>query len=165
MVTDAGVPAGRRRLSPRTRRAVVRLAEVACPPEARSPDLAGGLVTEFEALLGAAPAEVRWLIRCGLAAFDQGARLRPSSRGRRFARLPADQAEAYFAAVLTGRFGVVLQRIKGLVVFCYYELPSVKEHLGYRPEPYIAEVSRRRLVSYGEEIRAGELAVFEADAP
>ncbi len=165
MGTQTVVPAAGRRLRPKARSAVIRLAEVACPPEARSLDLADGLVAEFEALLGAAPAGARWLIRYGLAAFDQGARLRPSSRGRRFARLPAERAEAYFAAVLAGRFGVVLQRIKGLVIFCYYELPLVKEQLGYRPDPYIAEVSRRRLVSYGEEIRAGELAVLEADGP
>ena len=38
---------------------------------------------------------------------------------------------------------------------CYYELPEVKEQLGYRPDPYIAAVSRRRLASYGAQIRAG----------
>src|ERR1700761_3689670 len=94
MGTEAVVPAAGRRLRPRARSAVVRLAEVACPPEARSCDLADGLVPEFEAFLGAAPAGVRRLIRFGLAAFDQGARLRPSSRGRRFARLPPERAEA-----------------------------------------------------------------------
>jgi hypothetical protein len=51
------------------------------------------------------------------------------------------------------------------VVMCYYELPEVKEQLGYRPDAYIAAVSRRRLDRYGPEIRAGEAAVLERDRP
>ena len=62
-----------------------------------------------------------------------------------------------------GGLAAVVQRLKGLVVMCYYELPEVKEQLGYRPGPYIAAVSRRRLASYGAEIRAGEAAVLAPD--
>lgn len=46
---------------------------------------------------------------------------------------------------------------------CYYELPEVKEQLGYRPDPYIAKVSKRRLASYGAQIRAGEAAALAPD--
>ena len=42
---------------------------------------------------------------------------------------------------------------------CYYELPEVQREIGYDPAPYIAAVSRRRLESYGAQIRAGESAV------
>ncbi len=42
---------------------------------------------------------------------------------------------------------------------CYYELPEVQREIGYDPAPYIAAVSRRRLNSYGPQIRAGEAAV------
>ena len=42
---------------------------------------------------------------------------------------------------------------------CYYELPEVQREIGYDPGPYIAAVSRRRLESYGPQIRAGEAAV------
>jgi len=52
-----------------------------------------------------------------------------------------------------------------MVAMCYYELPEVKEEIGYRPGPYIAAVSRRRLESYGPEIRAGEAAVLAPDPP
>jgi hypothetical protein len=42
---------------------------------------------------------------------------------------------------------------------CYYELPPVQREIGYDPAPYIAAVTRRRLESYGPEIRAGEAKV------
>ena len=55
-----------------------------------------------------------------------------------------------------------MQRLRGLVAMCYYELPTVQREIGYDPGPYIAAVSRRRLESYGPEIDAGEAAVTAA---
>jgi hypothetical protein len=52
-----------------------------------------------------------------------------------------------------------VQRLRGLVAMCYYELPTVQREIGYDPGPNIAAVSRRRLESYGPEIEAGEAAV------
>jgi hypothetical protein len=99
-------------------------------------------------------------------AFDQGARLYPPARGRRFVHLADDVADAYYRSVLARRgAGLALQRVKGLVVMCYYELPEVKEQLGYRPDAYIAAVSQRRLRSYGAQIRAGEAAVLAPGDP
>src|SRR5215470_118617 len=146
------------------RRTVIRLAEIVCPPELHAGGLAGQLLAEFEAMIAVMPATIRRPLLIGLAAFDQGSRLFPAACGRRFARLPDQVAEAYFRAVLNRRgAGTVLTRIKGLLVLCYYELPDVKEQIGYRPEPYIAAVSRRRLASYRAEIEAGEAAVFAGD--
>jgi hypothetical protein len=158
MSQDTVSPAGWLRAP--VRRIVVRFAEVACPPEVRAGDLMGGLLAEFESLLGALPTGARWLVQGGLVIFDQGARLYPRAHGRRFARLRDEDADAYFRAVVArprGGLAASVQRIKGLVVFCYYEQPEVKERLGYRPDRYIAEVSRRRLSRYGAQIRAGEL--------
>jgi hypothetical protein len=154
------------RLGRPARRIVKRFAEVACPPEVRAGRVMGGLVGEFEALLGALPTGARWLVQGGLVAFDQGARLYPRARGRRFVRLADGDADAYFRAILARRRGGLaasVQRIKGLVVFCYYEQPEVKEQLGYRPDGYIAEVSRRRLSRYGAQIRASEAASLGPD--
>ena len=150
-------------LGPVLRRIAARFTEVACPPEVRAGGLRDKLLVEFEAMLQVLPSGVGWSVRGGLAAFDQGARLYPRARGRRFVHLADADAEAYFRAVLArrrGGLGPALQRIKGLVVCCYYELPEVKEQLGYRPDDYIAAVSRRRLASYGPQIRAGEAAVL-----
>jgi hypothetical protein len=159
MSQDAASPGWRLR-SP-VRRIVVRFAEVTCPPEVRAGDVIGGLLAEFESLLGALPTGARWLVQGGLIAFDQGARLYPRAHVRRFVRLGDDDADAYVRAILArprGGLAASVQRIKGLVVFCYYEQPEVKEQLGYRPDGYIAEVSRRRLSRYGAQIRAGEAA-------
>jgi hypothetical protein len=158
---EIGAPT--RRLSPQARRIVERLADMACPPEVRQQGLTSALLGEFEALFDTWPAGLRWLVRLGLSALNQGARLYPPARGRRFVALADGPAEAYFLAALSARrggLGAALQRIKGLVVFCYYELPEVKDQLGYRPEPYMAAVSRRRLETYGAQIRAAEMAVL-----
>ena len=164
MSQDAASP-GRRLRAP-VRRIVVRFADVACPPEVRVGEVRGGLLAEFEALLGALPAVARWLVQGGLFAFDQGARLYPRAHGRRFTRLGDDDADAYFRAIVArprGGLADAAQRIKGLVVFCYYEQPKVKERVGYRPDDYIAEVSRRRLSRYGAQIHAGEEASLGPD--
>ena len=163
MRQDERAPAGR--LGSAERRVVARFAEIVCPPQLRAGNLTGKLLIEFESLLEVVPPGVRGSIRAGLAAFDQGARLYPRARGRRFVRLADGAADAYFRAVLArhgGGLGAALQRIKGLVVFCYHELPEVKDQLGYRPDAYIAVVSERRLASYGPQIRAGEAALLEA---
>jgi choline dehydrogenase-like flavoprotein len=149
-----------RQLSSRLRAIVTRFAEVACPPPVLADGTARDVATEFEALLSALPTGTRVTLTGALLTFDQGARLHPGSRGRRFTRLPAAQAEAYFRGVLTrGGAGAVLQRVKGLIVFCYYELPRVKEELGYRPDGYIASVARRRLVTYGASLPIRPAAV------
>ena len=148
------------------RRIAARFAEVACPPEVHTGNLTDGLLAEFEALLAVLPSALRWSVRGGLVAFDQGARFYPRARGRRFIHLADGEADAYFRAVLArrrGGLGAALQRIKGLIVSCYYELPEVKDQIGYRPDAYIAAVSRRRLASYGPQILAGEAAVLAPD--
>jgi len=147
-------------------RIVARFAEVACPPLLRTDQLTDGLLAEFAALLAALPIGMRRLVRAGLVVFDQGARLYPAARGRRFIRLDDAAAEAYFSAVLDMRrsgLAMAAQRIKGLVVLCYYELPQVKEQLGYRPDAYIRAVAQRRIDSYGAAIRAAESALLTDD--
>jgi hypothetical protein len=119
------------------------------------------VLAEFEQMLGALAPAARKGLTAALVAIDQGARLYPRSRGRRFTRLDDQAAEAYIRVLLRSE---LVQRIKGLVVMCYYELPVVQREIGYHPAPYMAAVSRRRLESYGPEIRAGEAAVTEPDA-
>jgi hypothetical protein len=157
--------AARRRRSV-VRRIVTRFAEVVCPPGVLAGNLRDGLLAEFESMLEVWPSAVRWSVQGGLIAFDQGARLYPRARGHRFVQLADGDANDYFRAVLAckaGGLGPALARIKGLVVMCYYELPEVKEQLGYRPDAYIAAVSRRRMASYGPQIRAGEAALLAPD--
>jgi hypothetical protein len=118
------------------------------------------VLREFGLMLGSLPPAARKALAAALVILDQGARLYPPSRGRRFARLDDLVAGAYLRALLA-RPGVatgVVQRLKSVVTMCYYELPEVQREIGYDPAPYIAAVSRRRLESYGPQIRAAEAA-------
>ena len=115
------------------------------------------MLAEFELMLGALAPTARKALIAAIVVFDQGARVYPRSRGRRFTGLDDEAAEAYLRALLA-RGGVtaqLIQRLRGLVVMCYYELPAVQREIGYDPVPYIASVSRRRLRSYGAEVAAG----------
>lgn len=155
------------RLGPPARQVVARFAEVVCPPDVRTEYRTAGVVAEFELMLGAMPTATRRALAAAFLAFDRGARLYRPARGRRFARLDHQVADAYLRALLRRRDGAadLIRRLRGLIVMSYYELPEVKEEIGYRPAPYIAAVSRRRLESYGTEIRAGEAAVLAHDPP
>ena len=142
-------------------RAARRFAEVVCPPGIRAGRRADQVLREFGLLLGALPPAARKALAVALVLLDQGARLYPPSRGRRFARLDDQVAGAYVQAVLArgGPAAELIWRLRSAIAVCYYELPEVQREIGYDPAPYVAVVSRRRLKSYGDDIRAGEAAV------
>ena len=143
------------------RRVVRRFAEVVCPPGMRAHHRTDQVLAEFELMLAALAPAARKALTAAAVVLDHGARLYPRARGRRFSRLDDQAAEAYIRALLA-RGGVaaqLVQRLRGLVVMCYYELPPVQREIGYDPEPYIAAVFRRRLDSYGPQIAAAESAV------
>jgi hypothetical protein len=119
---------------------------------------------EFGLMLSALPPVARKALAGALILLDQGARLYPPSRGRRFARLDDRVADAYIRALLARHDAAaeMVQRLKGVVTMCYYDLAEVQREIGYDPAPYIAAVSRRRLETYGPQIRAGEAAVTAA---
>jgi hypothetical protein len=144
-----------------------RFAEVVCPPGMRAHHRTDRVLAEFELVLAALNPVARRGLIAAMAALDQGARLYPRSRGRRFSRLDDQAAEAYIRALLArkGTAAMLVQRLRGMVVMCYYELPTVQREIGYDPAPYIAAVSRRRLESYGPEIAAGEAAVTTRQEP
>ena len=121
------------RLSAPARRAARRFAEVVCPPGMLAHHRTDRVLAEFELMLGAVAPAARKGLAVALVALDQGARLYPRSRGRRFSRLKDQAAEAYIRALLTRRgvVGQLAQRIKGLVVMCYYELPVAQREIGY----------------------------------
>ena len=157
-MTPAAIPA---------RPAARRFAEVVCPPEIRAGRRADRVLGEFDLMLGSLPAAARNALSATLVLLDQGARLYPGSRGRRLARLDDRVAAAYVRALLARRdvAGDMVRRLKSVITMCYYELPEVQREIGYDPAPYIAAVSRRRLESYGPQIRAGEAAVTAPPEP
>ena len=160
------MPAGGERvLGRRAGRVVERLAVLVCPPQLVEQKLTSSLMRDFTLHLGCLPPAARRTAGPALRLFDQGARLRPTSRGRRFVRLDDERADAYLRSVLYGRstahgssgpMATVVRLVKSLLVLCYYDLPEVKAALGYDPDAYIAEVKARRLALHGPEIRAAE---------
>ncbi len=132
-----------------------------CPPEVRAGQRADRVLAEYALMLGVMPPAARMALAAVLVMLDQGARLYPPSRGRRFARLDDRVADAYLRALVArpGTVAWMVRRLKGFIAMCYYELPEVQREIGYEPAPYIAAVSRRRLDSYGPQVRAGEAAV------
>jgi hypothetical protein len=139
-------------------KAARRFAQVVCPPEVLTGDRADRVTGEFALMLGALAPAARKALSAVLIVLDQGARLYPPARGRRFARLDDRVAEAYIRALLARHdpAAEVVKRLKGVVTMCYYDLPEVQREIGYDPAPYIAAVSRRRLATYGPQIRAAE---------
>jgi hypothetical protein len=132
-------------------RAARRLAEVVCPPEVRAGPRADRVLHELGLMLGALPPAARQALTAALVLLDQGARLYPPARGRRFARLGDAEAEAYIRALMTrrGAAAELVLRLVSVVTMCYYQLPEVQREIGYDPAPYIAAVTRRRLERYG----------------
>jgi len=148
------------RLRGQARRIAARFAEVVCPPEVLTGRRTDLVLAEFERLLQVQRPYVRRTVSAGFVVLDRAAQLHPRCGGRRFVRLADEAAESHVRMLLTGRgaAAALARRLKGLLVLCYYELPQVKEEIGYLPDPYIAMVSQRRLRLYAAEIQAGEAA-------
>ncbi|HEX5303405.1 MAG TPA: hypothetical protein VFW50_41075 [Streptosporangiaceae bacterium] len=132
-----------------------RFAGIVCPPGINQDHRAERVMREFGLMLGSLPPAARKALAVALAAVEQGARLYPAARGRRFTRLDDRTAAAYARALLARQdpAAELVRRLKSVLVMCYYELPEVQREIGYDPEPFIAAVSRRRLERYGTELR------------
>ena len=144
------------------RRIIARFARVVCPPAIDGQVIVEAVVDELQLMVGAMPRHVRLALIAGFTAFDQGSRVYPPSRGRRFVDLGDEQAHAYFLANAHGPLAPqrkILQLMKGLVTMSYYEQPMVLAAMEYHPDAYIAQVAKRRFASYAEDIRRGEAAV------
>ncbi len=151
------------RMPAQVRRIVMQCAVVVCPTEIADDGLLAALVDEMEEYFAELPRRLRLALFALFISFDQSTRFVPGSRPRRFADLNRDQAMVYVERCLTGRLGprrTVITLLKGIITFNYYELPQVKERLGYTPARYIAEVSERRLRMHGEDVRRGEAALL-----
>ncbi len=145
-----------------SRRVIECLARVVCPPQMLTAGLLEPLVDSVESYFAALPAHIRRLLLVFLAVFDDAAVFFPAARVRRFVKLDDAAAEQYFLRFsqlpwATGRN--LLRLTKGVINLHYYELPVVKQSMGYSPDDYIADTSRRRLKAYGPEIRKVEAAV------
>jgi len=145
-----------------TARAVLRsLVPVICPPEAVP--LADAIVDHMALTLGASPVVLQRGFTAGLTAYDLGALAR---HGRRARSLVGDAAERYFAAWEHGPTSLQVQLARGvnqLMSLSCYEQPAMMERLGYRPAPWIAEVTQRRLTVYRDDVRRQDAQILAPD--
>lgn len=141
------------------RKILVALAPIACPPEIEEQDLVHATVDALEAFMSSCTDQVRQATALGLYAFEFTSCLSPRHNGRTFTQLSRQEAEAWFALwwhsplVPMREFA---KKTKGLLAMGYYEQPAMADLLDYHPEKWIRMVAKRRLDSYGPEIRRKE---------
>ena len=135
-----------------TGRAVLRsLVPVICPPEAIA--LAHAIVEHMEPTIAALPAAIQRGFAVGLVVYDLSALPRYARRGR---SLTGDRAERYYSAWDDGPTPLhrqLARGIKQLMSLACYEQPEMMERVGYRPGPWVAEVTHRRLTVYQDDVR------------
>jgi hypothetical protein len=145
-----------------TARAVLRsLVPVICPPEAV--ELGDAIVEHMELTLAASPRVLSRGFATGLVTYDLGALPRYACRAR---SLHGDRAERYYAWWAHGPtpLNVQLARaIKQLMSLSCYEQPQMMERVGYRPGPWIAEVTQRRLTVYRDDVRRQDAQILAPD--
>lgn len=145
-----------------TVQAVLRsLVAVICPREAHP--LAGAIVAHTELTLGSFPTFMQRAFAAGAHAYDLGALPRYRMRAR---SLVGDRAERYFASWERGITPLHTQTATALVrlvnLACY-EQPEMMERVGYRPAPWIAEVTHRRLTQFRDDVRRQDAQILAPD--
>lgn len=135
-----------------TARAVLRsLVPVICPPEALA--LGDAIVEHMEPTIAASPAAIQRGLAIGLVLYDLGALPRHARRAR---ALTGDRAERYYQRWLDGPTPIhrqLARGIKQLMSLSCYEQPEMMDRVGYRPAPWIAEVTQRRLTVYKDDVQ------------
>jgi hypothetical protein len=149
------------------RRTLHALTHITCPPDVAARRCEDRIIGDVELALGSFPPFMRLGVLASLVILEWFAVLVPASFGRRFSSLPRAGQERYFAACWHHRLALVRQAmkgVKGLIAMAYYELPEVKERLGYRPEPWIASVKAMRVERFSDAIREQEQKLLSRDA-
>ena len=145
-----------------TMRAVLKsLVPVICPPEAAP--LADAIVDHMGLTIGALPPLMAKGLAAGLLTYDLGAVPR---YGRRARSLSPDQAEAYYASWEHGITPIHVQLAKAinqLMSLACYEQPEMMEQLGYRPGPWIEQVTKKRLTVFTDDVKKQEAQILAPD--
>jgi hypothetical protein len=145
-----------------TTRAVLRsLVPVICPPEAAP--LADAIVDHMELTLAASPPMLQRGFGAGMATYDLGALPRYFRRAR---ALPPAKAEAYYRSWERGFTPLHVQlarAVNQLMSFACYEQPAMMAAVGYEVAPWIAEVTKKRLAVYADDVRTQDAQILAPD--
>lgn len=150
------------RMSAGTRRVLVSLVPVVCPPECAELSLAGDVMAGVELSLRSMPGLVRTGLVAGLVAYDLSALPFHLRRAR---SLDAGAAARHFDR---WRHGLSLQRelakgIRAILAMAYYDHPAVLRRMGYTADDWIEKVKARRLETYADDIARHEASIFARD--
>lgn len=144
-----------------SKRVLRGLVPVICPPEAA--DLADAIAEHVALQIEASGPILQRAFAAGLAAYDLGAVLR---HGRRAHTLSGDAAERYYASWEHGFTPAHVQfarALNQLVSMSCYEQPAMMERCGYRPEPWIEEVRKKRLTVFADDIKKQDAQILAPD--
>lgn len=151
---------------PAVRRVLESLVPVVCPPEAVALGLTAAIVDHVALTMSAVPPLFRRGLVLGLTTYDLAAMVWPAARGRRAHRLPPELAERWFERWERGLTPVereLTHAVGQLLKVGCYEQPAMLARLGYTPQAWIEQVTRRRLQVYGDDIRRAEAAIVAPD--
>ena len=144
-----------------TRRVLVSLVPVICPPEAEP--LADAIVDHMALTIGAAPMLVQKMFGVGLATYDVGALPRYFKLAH---QLRGDKAERYFESWEHGITPLHVQlarAVNQLMSLSCYEQPAMLDAIGYRVGPWMEEVRKKRLKTFDADVRAQEARLVAPD--
>jgi hypothetical protein len=151
---------------PRVRALLESLVGVACPPEALELSLAGAIADHVELSMRSLPAPVRAGLLAGMAAYELSAVAWPGGSARPASALDARRARRWFELWRRSPIGLQREFIKGLgglLCLAHYEMPAIKQRIGYTPEAWIDTVTRRRLEVYADDIRRHDESLVRPD--
>ncbi len=143
-------------------KAVLRsLVPVICPPEAH--ELADAIVDHMILGIEALPPLVQKALAAGLATYDLGAvprYLRPARA------LSPEKAERYYQSWehgITPLHREFAKALNQLMSLSCYEQPAIMERIGYRPGPWIEEVTKKRLTVFADDVTKQQAQILAPD--
>ena len=137
------------------------LVPVICPPEAEP--LADAIALHMCLTISATPLLMRHGLGAGLRSYDLAALpryLRPAHQ------LTGERAERYFASWEHGITPVQREFAKSvaqLMRLACYEQPAMMAACGYDPAPWMAEVTKKRLAVFADDIRRQDAQILAPD--
>jgi hypothetical protein len=138
-----------------SKRVLRSLVPVICPPEAVH--LADDIVEHMALSIGASAKLLQTGFDAGLLAYDLGAIAR---FGRPAHALTGERAERYYQYWENGQLG---RGINQLMSLACYEQPEMMRAVGFEPEPWIAEVTKKRLTVYADDVKKQEAQILAPD--
>jgi hypothetical protein len=128
--------------------------------------LVDAIVDQMELSMRSVPTFVRASLLAGITGYELASTVWPGNWGRPASKLDRARAIRYYDAWRKSPIRLqkeFIKGLKGLLCMGYYEMPQVKEQLGYTPDAWVTKVTRRRLEVYGDEIRRHEAELFTPD--